>query len=58
MGAAEIIALIIGVLKFPQVILDFVKLLQKTPAEKHSDLIKKVQAEAAHFEETGRPQWD
>jgi hypothetical protein len=58
MGVAEIIALITGVLKFPQTVLEFVKIIQKTPAEKHADLMKKVAAEAAHFEDTGRPTWD
>ena len=40
MGIAEIIALIQGVLAFPKTILEFVKLLKKTPQEKHEDIIK------------------
>jgi hypothetical protein len=58
MGFADIAALIVGVLKFPQTILEFVKILQKTPEQKHSDLLKQVAAEAKQFEDTGRPQWD
>jgi hypothetical protein len=58
MGLAEIVTLIIGVLKFPDTVLEFVKILQKTPEQKHDDLLKKVAAEAQSFEDTGRPTWE
>jgi hypothetical protein len=57
MGIAEILALITGVLQFPKVILEFVKLLKKSPAEKHEDILKQIAHEAEKFEESGRPSW-
>lgn len=57
MGPAEIIALITGFFKFPQAILEFIKVLQKTPEQKHEDLLKAIALEAKKFEETGRPNW-
>ncbi len=55
MGVAEILMLIKGVIEFPGVILQFVKLLRKTPQENHEDLLEAVRQEAKLFEETGRP---
>lgn len=57
MGLGAILEIISGVLKFPGVILEFVRLLKKSPAEKHDDIIKKIQEEAAQFEDSGRPDW-
>lgn len=57
MGVAEIIALITGVLKFPSVVLEFIKLLQKTPQQKHEDILKRIGDESKRFEDTGRPTW-
>lgn len=58
LGLTDILAIIKGVLQFPATILEFVKLLQKTPQEKHDDLLKKMREEAQKFEDTGRPTWD
>lgn len=58
MGIAEIILLITGLLQFPKTILEFVKLLKKTPQEKHEDIVKAIAEEAKKFEDTGRPKWD
>lgn len=57
-GITDILAIIKGVLQFPGTILEFIKLLQKTPEEKHDDLMKQIQVEAKKFQETGRPTWD
>lgn len=57
MGVAEIMALITGVLQFPKTILEFIKILKKTPQENHEGIVKKVAEEAQKFEDTGRPQW-
>jgi hypothetical protein len=56
-GLSDILAIIKGVLQFPGTILEFVKLLQKTPQEKHQDLLKRMAEEAKKFEDTGRPTW-
>lgn len=46
-----------GVLQFPSAVLAVVRVLQKTPEEKHQDLLVAIQKEAAAFQETGRPSW-
>lgn len=58
MTVLGIIELVKGLLQFPGVILEFVRLLQKTPQEKHDALLKQIQKESEKFEETGRPSWD
>ena len=58
LGLTDILAIIKGVLQFPGTILEFVKMLQKTPQERHEDLLKKMHEEARKYEETGRPTWD
>lgn len=57
MVIAEIVTLIIAFFQFPKTILEFVKLLKKTPQEKHEDIVKAIAAEAKKFEDTGRPDW-
>lgn len=57
MGITDIIAIIKTILQFPSTILEFVKLLQKTPQEKHDGLLKKMRDEADQLEDTGRPTW-
>jgi len=57
LGLVEIIDLIKGVLQFPAAILEFVKLLRKTPEEKHEDLLKKIAEESEKFSDIGRPTW-
>ncbi len=54
MGWVEIIK---AILQFPSTILEFVRILKKTPQEKHEDLLKKISEEARQFEDTGRPTW-
>jgi hypothetical protein len=58
MTVLGIIELVKGLLQFPGVILEFVRLLQKTPQEKHDALLKQIQIESEKFEQTGRPSWD
>jgi hypothetical protein len=55
---AEIIAVIIGFFKFFDTVAGFIKTLEKTPIEKHQDLLKASQDEAKKFEDTGRPTWE
>lgn len=49
--------LIVGVLKFPDAVLKLIRFMQKTPAEKHDELLKRMDEEFQRFEETGRPTW-
>lgn len=58
MTLATFVEIALGVLKFPETVLKFVKLIQKTPLEKHEALLAKLQEEATHFETTGRPKWE
>ena len=57
MTFAAILELINGVLKFPDAVLKLVRALQKTPQEKHEDLLKRMDEEFKRFEETGWPTW-
>ena len=57
MGIAEIFILIKGLLEFPGTILEFVKLLKKTPTEQHQDIVQAIANEAANLAKTGRPSW-
>lgn len=57
LGLVDIIAIVKAVLQFPTTILEFVKLVQKTPQDKHDELLKRLADESKKFEETGRPTW-
>jgi hypothetical protein len=57
MGITDIIAIIKTVLQFPSTILEFVKLLQKTPQENHDSLLKAMQKESEQLKSGGRPTW-
>lgn len=57
MGFAEVVAIIGGVFKFWDQVVWLIKTLQKTPAEKHEDLLGRIRKEADTFEESGRPTW-
>jgi hypothetical protein len=52
------IELLTAFFQFPQEILQFVKLLRKTPQQKHDDLLQKMADEAQKLEDTGRPTWN
>ncbi len=58
LGLTAILEIVKAVLQFPSVILEFVRLLQKTPQEKHEDLLKRIGEESKKFADTGRPTWD
>lgn len=53
----EFLAVLTGIMKFWDQVTWLVKTLQKTPVEKHTELLVKIRKEADHFEETGRPTW-
>jgi hypothetical protein len=57
LGLTDILVIIKTVLQFPATMLEFVKLVRKTPAEQHEDLLKRLSDEQKKFEETGRPTW-
>jgi len=58
MGIAAWIELLTLVLKFPSAVLAVARLFQKTPEEKHNELVGAIQREAENFANTGRPTWD
>ncbi len=58
MGLTAILEIVKGVIAFPSVVLEFVRLLQKTPQENHEAIVSRIRLEAQHFQETGRPTWD
>jgi len=57
MTVSGIFTIIMGVLEFPKMILEFINLVKKTPEEKHEEILKAIQAEAKKFDDTGRPSW-
>lgn len=57
MTLSDIFNLLMAIFQFPKTILEFVKLLRKTPQERHEEIVKKIAEEAKRFEETGRPTW-
>jgi len=57
LGLTDILAIIKAAFQFPATLLEFVHLLQKTPQEKHEDLLKRISDESKHYEESGRPIW-
>ena len=57
LGLTDIFAIVKAVFQFPSTILEFVKILGKTPQDKHEDLLKKMREESVKFENTGRPDW-
>lgn len=55
MMLVDLITIIKGVLAFPDAILKVIKILQKTDAQRHEEIVEKIAKEAEHFRETGRP---
>lgn len=58
MGYAAWIELITLVLKFPSTILEVARLFQKTPEEKHQEIVAQVQAWMSKSSESDRPTWE
>lgn len=54
-GWVELIAL---VLKFPSAVLQLVRVLEKTPAEKHQEIIVQVNEWTKKSSESDRPTWE
>ena len=55
MSFALILQAIIAVLKFPDAMAAFIKLVSKTPDEKQAEITAAIEAQLKSFEETGRP---
>jgi len=53
-----IIQAIVAVLKFPKELGDFIRLIEKTPVDKQTEIIQRVNAEMEDFLAGGRPKWD
>ncbi len=59
MGIKEIIALVPAFFKFWDQIVSLIKILQKTPEEKHQEIMQKIQKEADAYAQPGsRPKWE
>ena len=44
MGMVEILGIVAGILKFWPSVVEVIKMLQKTPAEKHAELLSAIRA--------------
>ncbi len=55
MSIGIILEVLLALFKFPSELSAFVKLLSKTPEEKHDALMKTISDEAQKFSDTGRP---
>ncbi|MBP9709106.1 MAG: hypothetical protein KBD78_15835 [Oligoflexales bacterium] len=55
MSFLVMLEIIKGVLAFPDAILKVIKILQKTDAQRHEEIVEKISKEAEHFRDTGRP---
>lgn len=60
LALGEWVTILQGILAFPATVLQIVKLLQKTPAEKHADIVTQVNAAitASQASASGRPTWE
>ena len=60
MSIALIFQAIIAVLKFPDAMSAFIKLVSQTPAEKQADIVSQVNAmmTASQTSPDGRPKWE
>jgi len=52
------IELLIAILKFPSAFLELARLFQKTPEEKHEEIIAQVKAWMDKSAAEDRPQWE
>jgi len=55
---SEILLAIVGFFKFFDEVSAFIKILQKTPVEKHQALVEAAQKESDSFAQSNRPTWD
>lgn len=59
MSFTAIIALIPQIFKFWDQIVSLIKILQKTPEQKHQEIMEKIQKEADAYAQPGsRPKWE
>lgn len=60
LALGEWVTILRGILAFPATVLQIVKLLQKTPAEKHADIVTQVNAAitASQTSPDSRPTWE
>lgn len=58
MGLAEILQLIAGILKFLPEIRKLILVLEKSPAEKKSEITAILSKESEQLRITGRPTWE
>jgi len=54
----KILDLIRGFFQFTSDLLKLMKILRRTPQERHEDLLKRIDEESKEFEKTGRPTWE
>jgi len=57
MIVTDILALVTAFFQFPKSLIEFAKLLKKTPQERHEEILKRIEEEAKGFQDTGRPTW-
>lgn len=50
--------LLLAFFQFPSFMSELVKIVRKTPQEKHQELLSRIRVEAQQYEDTGRPSWD
>lgn len=55
MNILVILEIIKGVLAFPDAILKVIRLLEKTPQQRHDEIVSNIAKEEEHFRNTGRP---
>jgi len=55
MSLAVILQAVLAALQFPAEMTAFLKLLQKTPDEKKSEISAAIESQLQEFENTGRP---
>lgn len=55
MTLIDLITIIKGVLAFPDAIIKLIRLLEKTPQQKHDEIVSRITKEEEHFRDTGRP---
>lgn len=54
---SEFFTALVGFFKFFDTVKEFIKLLEKTPEEKHIEVIQSVQKQFDGYAKTNRPPW-
>jgi len=58
MSFSLIIGVLNALLRFPAELSAFIRLISKSPEEKRQEIMKRIENESKHIDETGRPIWD